>query len=138
MATETIVHVKYAEIDGMGIVHHSIYPLWFEKGRKDYLRKAGASSSLIDGRGFYLPLTQMECRFKSPGRHGEELTVITKVSQMSRVKLKFEYEVFEKEKGRLLAMGKTAHVWTNSGIEPIDIKKEDPEIYLRLKNFSES
>lgn len=138
MATETIVHVKYTEIDRMGIVHHSIYPLWFEKGRRDYLRKAGASNSQIGGRGFHLPLTQIECKFKSPARHGEELTVITRISHMSSVKLKFEYEVLEKKKGRLLAVGKTVHVWTNGRIEPINIEKEAPEIYQRVKQFSES
>jgi acyl-CoA thioester hydrolase len=138
MATETSLHVKYTDVDRMGIVHHSIYPLWFEKGRRDYLRKAGASNSQIGGRGFYLPLTEMECRFKSPARHGDEVTVITRISHMSYVKLKFEYEVLEKEKGRLLVAGKTVHVWTNRRIEPINIEKEDPEIYQRLRNFYES
>lgn len=138
MATETSLHVKYTEVDGMGIVHHSIYPLWFEKGREDYLRKAGVSNSQIGGRGFYLPLIQMECRYKSPARHGDEVTVITRIPHMSCVKLKFEYEVLEKEKGRLLAAGKTVHVWTNRRIEPINIEKEASEVYQQLRQFSES
>lgn len=136
--TETSLHVKFTEVDSMGIVHHSIYPLWFEKGRRDYLRKAGTSNSLIGGRGFYLPLTEMVCRFKSPARHGDELTVMTRISHISCVKVKFEYEVREKERERLLAAGKTVHVWTNRRIEPINIEKEAPEIYRRLRQFYES
>lgn len=138
MATETSLHVKFTEVDGMGIVHHSIYPLWFEKGRRDYLRKAGASNLKIGDRDFYLPLTEMECRFNSPARHGDKLTVITRISHMSCIKLKFEYEVLEKEKGRLLAAGKTVHVWTNRRIEPVNIEKEASDIYQRLRQFSES
>jgi len=80
----------------------------------------------------------MECRFKSPARHHDEVTIITRISHMSCVKLKFEYEVREKEAGRLLAAGKTVHVWTNRRIEPINIEKEAPEIYQRLRQFSES
>ena len=138
MATETSFHVEYTEIDGMGIVHHSIYPLWFEKGRRDYLRKAGVPCSQISCRGFHLPLIQMECKFKSPARYKDEVIIITRISHMSSVKLKFEYEVREKAKNTLLVLGKTVHAWTNGKIEPINIEKEDSEIYQRLRQFSES
>lgn len=138
MAIETSHYVKYTDIDNMGIVHHSIYPLWFEKGRRDYLRKAGTSNSQIRGRGFYLPLTEMECRYKSPARHNDEVIIITRISHMSCIKLKFEYEVRERSKKRLLVVGKTVHVWTNGRIEPINIEKEAPEIYQRLRQFSDS
>lgn len=138
MITKTEFPVLYAEIDRMGIVHHSNYLLWFEKSRRDYLRKAGISNSTISGLGFFLPLIEMECRFKRPAKYGDDLQVITKISSMSCVKTVFEYEVLEKAKRKLIATGKTVHVWTNQRVEPIDIEKEAPDIYRRLKQFSES
>ena len=138
MRTETSFPVMYFEVDGMGIVHHSNYPLWFEKGRRDYLRKAGVSSSQIAGKGCFLPLSEIECKFKSPAKYGDEIVVITKIVSMSCVKVKFEYQVYERRKGKLLAMGKTVHAWTNEKIEPINMEKTAPKIYLRLKQFSES
>lgn len=138
MRTETCFPVTYTEVDGMGIVHHSNYPLWFEKGRRDYLKKAGTSYSQMACKGFFLPLTEIECKFLSPAKYGVEIIVITKILSMSCVKIKFEYEVLDRRKGKLLATGKTVHAWTNERIEPINIEKAAPDIYWRLKQFSKS
>ena len=39
MTTYTSFTVKLTEIDRMGIVHHSNYPIWFETARKRLLKK---------------------------------------------------------------------------------------------------
>lgn len=136
MTTKTFFPVLFTQIDRMGIVHHSNYPLWFEKARRDYLRMAGTSSSKIANRGLFLPLSKMECIYKSPAKYGDEIIVTTKVLSMSCVKITFEYEVSSKKKGKLLATGKTVHAWTNQRIEPINIEKEASDIYRQLLEFS--
>ena len=138
MTTKTGLLVTYNEVDGMGVVHHSNYLLWFEKGRRDHLKKAGVSNSQIVSQGFFLPLTELECNFRSPARQGDTITVFTKILSMSCVKLKFEYMVYDEKKGKLLATGKTVHAWTNQRIEPINKEKAAPGIYQRLKQFSDS
>lgn len=137
MAVKTYFPVLFTEVDMMGIVHHSNYPRWFEKGRRDYLRKAGASNSKIASQGFFLPLSEFECKFKHPAKYGDEILVITKILSMSCAKIVFGYEVFDKSKGKLLATGKTVHVWTNRRVEPVNIEKVAPNIYWQLKRFSE-
>jgi acyl-CoA thioester hydrolase len=136
MKTETCFSVIYTEVDGMGIVHHSRYPLWFEKGRKHFLKKAGTSNSRMAGKGFFLPLTEMECKYLCPAKYGDEIIVFTQIISMTCVKIIFEYEVFEKKKRKLIAIGKTVHAWTNGRIEPVNIEKAAPDIYWRLKQFS--
>ncbi|HEX2944869.1 MAG TPA: thioesterase family protein [Clostridia bacterium] len=138
MTTRTEFPVLYTEVDRMGIVHHSNYPLWFEKCRQDYLRKAGIPSSKIAGQGFFLPLSEIECRFKRPAKYGDVVLVITKILSMSCVRTVFGYEVFDKAKGKLLATGKTVHVWTNLKVEPVNMEKEGPDIYRQLKRFFET
>ncbi len=138
MTTKTEFPVLFTEIDRMGIVHHSHYPLWFERSRHDYLRKAGISYSKIAGQGFFLPLSEIECKFKRPAKYGDEIQVITKIVSMSCVETVFEYEVLDKVKGKLLAIGKTVHVWTNRKVEPINMEKEAPDVFGRLKQFFES
>ena len=39
--SETTITVRYAETDQMGIVHHSNYPIWYEAGRTDFIKKMG-------------------------------------------------------------------------------------------------
>lgn len=138
MISKTDFQVSYTQIDMMGIVHHSNYLLWFEKSRRDYLRKAGISNSRIAFKGLFLPLSEIECKFKGPAKYGDVILVNTKITSMSSVKTVFEYEVFDKVKGKLLATGKTVHVWTNRKIEPINLEKEAPDVYLQLKQFYES
>ena len=138
MTTKTDFPVLFTEVDKMGIVHHSNYLLWFEKGRRDYMKKAGISNSKIAYQGFFLPLSEIECKFKRPAKFGDEILVITKIVSMSCVKTVFEYEVLDKAKGKLLATGKTVHIWTNRKVEPVNIEKEAPEVFRRLKRFTES
>jgi Predicted thioesterase len=83
MTTITCFPVLHTEVDGMGIVHHSNYTLWFEKARRDYLKKAGISSSQIVSQGFFLPLSEMECKYRSPAKAGDEIMVLTKILSMS-------------------------------------------------------
>ena len=35
MISKSKVVARYAETDQMGIVHHSVYPIWFELARTD-------------------------------------------------------------------------------------------------------
>lgn len=137
MITRTSFSVRHSEIDKMGIVHHSNYPLWFEAGRRDYLHKAGVSNSVINRQGFYLPLSEMECKFKSPAKYGDEIVVITCIRCMSCVKVKFEYRILNKASGKTLAVGKTVHAWTDRNIQPLNIEKAAPQIHASLKAFAE-
>lgn len=136
METKTSFYIRHFEIDKMGIVHHSNYPKWFEIGRRDYFKKAGIPSSAMNKQGFYLPLTEMECKFKSPAKFGNKVTVSTRMTHMSCVLIKFEYEIINKKSGKLIAVGKTVHAWTDKKIEPLNIEKEAPQIYTLLKNFA--
>lgn len=137
MITKTSFNVRYSEIDKMGIVHHSNYPKWFEIGRRDFLHKAGIPNSSINSQGFYLPLSEIECKFKRPAKYGDEILVITGVIFLSCVKVMFEYKVLNKVSGKLLAMGKTVHAWTGRDIKPINIEKAAPQIFTSLKALVE-
>lgn len=48
---ETLVTVRYAETDRMGIVHHAVYPVWYEEGRSAYFRALGLPYSAIEELG---------------------------------------------------------------------------------------
>ncbi len=89
MITVTSFIVKQHEIDRMNIVYHPYYVRWFELGRMDFLKRVGLPNSSISNKGFYLPLSQIECRYKSPAQYGDEISVYTGATYMSCVKLKF-------------------------------------------------
>jgi acyl-CoA thioester hydrolase len=121
----------------MGIVYHANYLKWFEIGRRDYLNKAGTPHSSINYQGFYLPLSEMECKFKSPAKYGDEIEVVTGITFLSCVKVKFEYKVIKNKNGKTLATGYTVHAWTDKAIKPLNIEKAAPQIYESLNAFAE-
>ena len=62
------IEVRYAETDQMGIVHHSVYAVWFEQARTEYFREAGASYADMEAEGFAAPVLELNVRFRQPTR----------------------------------------------------------------------
>ncbi|HEX9062717.1 MAG TPA: thioesterase family protein [Clostridia bacterium] len=124
---------RYAETDQMGIVHHSNYPVWFEAGRTEFFKNIGIPYSKIEEMGILLPLSHMDCSFKSPARYEDEIIVKTKIRKMTCVKIEFNYEVLNSKDGRLLAVGSTSHAWTDRTLKPLNIKKHQAELCEMLE-----
>lgn len=133
MQSETQFIARYAETDQMGIVHHSNYPVWFEAGRTDFLKKAGMANSKIEELGILLPLTYMDCSFKTPARYEDEVVVKTKIRKMTCARIEFEYEIVKKDGGTVIATGSTSHAWTDKSLKPLNIEKRLPELSCMLK-----
>ena len=60
------VRVRYAETDTMGILHHSVYPVYFEEGRTELMRTLGTTYDDMEKKGVILPVYSMEVRFIRP------------------------------------------------------------------------
>lgn len=133
MKTETILTVRYAETDQMGIVHHSNYSIWFEAGRTDFLKQTGVSYTEVESRNVMLPLYEITCRFKSPAKYEDEIAVITSLKELSRVRLILAYEVFNRKNNTLLATGETLHAFTDKDLRPLNAEKNIPDIYALMK-----
>lgn len=132
MTTETNLIVRYAETDQMGIVHHSNYPIWFEAARTDYIKKMGLSYSEIEKMGFLLPLIELSCKYKNAAKYEDEIVVKTQLKKITYTRVTFYYEVIRKSDGELLTVGETMHVWTDTNLKPLNIKKHALDIYEML------
>ncbi len=132
MRTSTVFTARYAETDQMGIVHHSNYPIWFEAGRTDFLKKAGVSNTSIEAKGVLLPLYEMNCRFISPAKYEDEIVVETRIKTLSCVRISFSYQVFNASNNKPIATGETLHAWTDKTLKPLNAEKKIPEVYSAL------
>lgn len=137
MIMESHITVRYAETDQMGIVHHSNYPIWFEIGRTEFLKKLGMSNSKIESLGILVLLSHMDCDFKSPAKYEDEIVIKTKIRKMTCVRIEFDYEVLNAEGDTLLVTGSTSHAWTDKQLKPFNIEKHEPEICKLLKKTME-
>ncbi|HCH37026.1 MAG TPA: acyl-CoA thioesterase, partial [Acidobacteria bacterium] len=73
----SIVRVRYAETDKMGVVYHANYLVWFEIGRTDLLRTIGWTYRQMESAGISLPVIEAHCEYRKPARYDDELEVTT-------------------------------------------------------------
>ncbi len=132
MKSSTLLTVRYAETDQMGIVHHSNYPIWFEAGRTDFFSTIGQPYGQIEKLGVIAPLIGMKVQFRLPALYGDQVKVETKMSSLSVVKMRFAYNVIRQQDGHLLATGETEHAWTDSALKPVNLFKRDPQLFHQL------
>ena len=103
------LRARYAETDQMGVVHHSVYPVWFEVARTALSHAVGIPYSEWESRGILLMVGELNCRYRRPARYDDEITVWVRVGEMATRRVVFEYRV-EGPSGSVLAEGETRHL----------------------------
>ncbi len=105
-STHTIeVRARYCECDPMGVVHHTVYPIWFEMGRTELLRASGTSYASLEASGCFLAVTRLNVRYRSPARYDELLTLETTLVDVGHVKIEHAYRLTRG--GEELVVGET-------------------------------
>ena len=123
-AAEVTFHVRYAETDQMGIVHHGAYVPWLEEARSALSRQYGRSYADFERTGVALAVTELRLRFIAPTRYDRAVTVRVRVSQLRSRQMCFEYEVVDAETGERGATGVTEHVCIDRAGRPARIPPE--------------
>ena len=90
------VRVRYSETDQMSVVYHGNYVPYFEMGRVEWLRNKGISYKSLEENGIALPIVSMTINYKKPARYDDLLTVVTKFTGQSSVKVEFDCEIRSK------------------------------------------
>ena len=102
--------INYYETDRMGIVHHSNYIRFFEEARIDYLKKIGLDYKKVEDMGL----------------------ISSRLVKYNGMKLSVEYNITN-EAGELVTTGKSEHCLLDADMKPVNIKRNYPDIYKRLK-----
>jgi acyl-CoA thioester hydrolase len=128
--------VRYKETDQMGIAHHGNYVVWFEIGRTDLCRAAGFEYTEIEARGFYLVVTEISCRYRTPYRYDDEVLIRTHIAEMGSRIIQFGYELFDGTGKVLHADGVSQHVWLDQGTRrPV---RADAEVLAAFRAWDET
>ena len=114
----TTCRVIYGDTDKMGFVYHANYFRWFESARSEMFRYLGMPYKSIESRGFFLPLSEIYCKFNSPSQYDDILLIETSLNTSIKASMQFNYQIFSEDGSKLLAEGYTKHacVDTNSRV----------------------
>lgn len=88
-----VVRVRFGETDLMGIVHHGTYISYFEVGRVEYMRRRGLDYNSWTELGIHLPVVEAFVRYRKTARFDEVLCVESRLTELTRVKVRFEYRL---------------------------------------------
>lgn len=99
------VRVRYNECDPMGVVHHSVYPIWLEQGRTEMLRADGGRYRDLEAQGLFLAVVKLAVTYRSPARYDDMLRIETTLTRLGRAKIEHEYTIRRDED--VLATGST-------------------------------
>ena len=125
---ETEVHVRYAETDAMGVVHHASYLVYFEEGRSHYMREIGSNYADIEASGYRLPVSEANLRYTEGITYGDIVIIRCWIEESRSRQLTFAYELLSSNTGKKLVSGYTRHIWTDTAGKVT----RAPEIWNRL------
>ena len=125
---ETKIGVRYPDCDSMGIVHHAVYPIWYEAARMDLFEKSGFGYAHTHALGLDPAMVHLELDYGAPVSFPGSVTVRTRVTLCEGKKLGFSYEVLPEGADEPCASAKSFHIWVKGG-KSFDLEREQPEIF---------
>jgi acyl-CoA thioester hydrolase len=96
----------------MGYVYYGNYARYFEIARVECLRNLGFSYKELEASGIMMPVYEYTTRYMQPAQYDDLLTVKVLVRTLPKVRMVFEYEIYNEQQA-LLTTGNTTLVFIN-------------------------
>ena len=135
MITTSVIPVRYPDLDPMGIVHHAVYPLWYEIARMQLLEEAGFPWSAQHELGIDPVMVNLTLDYLAPVRYPGEVTVKARILLAESKKLKILYECYAGE--TCVNRATSFHIWCRD-MKSVPLAQELPELYAGLKAACEN
>ena len=104
------IRVRYADTDQMGYVYYGNYARFYEIGRVEALRSLDFHYIEMEASGVMMPVYENKSRYLKPARYDDLLRVRVTIPELPKVRIVFQYEVFNQH-NELLNTGETTLVF---------------------------
>ncbi|MDP3017580.1 MAG: thioesterase family protein [Deltaproteobacteria bacterium] len=128
---ETMIQVRFYEVDAYSVVWHGHYVGWFEVGRNELTEKFDMGPLQLKEKNLLAPVVELNCEYKFPATFGESLLIQTTMERTEVAKLIFHYRVLSQRDGKVLATGSTTHVLTD--LKGNLLYRVPPEVLERIE-----
>ncbi|MEK6800224.1 MAG: thioesterase family protein [Planctomycetota bacterium] len=88
--------VRYAECDGMGLLHHARYWEYFEHVRTELLRRNGFRYRDMEADGTLFVVYKAAIKYLAPIRYDDNVIVICRVERITRTRVDHSYRITNK------------------------------------------
>jgi acyl-CoA thioester hydrolase len=103
----TEVRVRFAETDAQGIVGNSVYLVWFELARVEYLSRFAGGYQALRDQGVEALVTEAYVRYGAPARFDDVVRIHARCQDVRGARFRYEY-LLERD-GERIADGWTGH-----------------------------
>jgi len=97
------IQPRYSETDQGGVVHHSVYPVYFEMGRTELLRANGLAYKDLEAAGTFFVIAELRIKYRRPAFYDEKLNLETTCTNVTASKVEHSYKLTRPDTGVLLA-----------------------------------
>ena len=94
----------------MGVVHHSVYVVWFEAARIAWMDAVGMPYVEVAAVGRHFAVTGVQVEYRAPARFGDTVRVAATIAKLRSRHVSFAYRVTNAASGELLVTGSTQHI----------------------------
>ena len=130
MKEKIIEHrIYYYDTDKMNVVYHGNYLKWLEIARTEFFRDTLPYSELEE-TGIMLPVKTLNIEYINSVKYDELIKIKIKLLELSKIKIKFLYEIYDENLENLKARAETTNVFTDLNGS---LKRIDDEILMKLK-----
>ena len=98
---------RYCETDQAGVIHHTVYPVWFEMGRTELLRANGLAYRDLEKDGVLFVVAEMIVKYRRPCFYDESLELTTTCTRITAARVEHSYQIKRPSTGLILAEGTT-------------------------------
>lgn len=123
------IRIRYGETDQMGHAYYANYLYWFEQARGAWCRARGFTYKQFEERGVFLPVVEVNIRYRGEVKYDDWIQVKVWVSETKRAAIRFEYEITNESTGKVCTEGYSWHVFMGEARSAISIP-EDIKVLL--------
>jgi YbgC/YbaW family acyl-CoA thioester hydrolase len=95
--------VRWPDTDPAGIVWFGVFCRYFENAEEEMFSALGRErNALLHDLHIFMPRTSMNCRFRSPARLGDEISVGVGVGEITDRRVGYAFDIRERGTDRLI------------------------------------
>ena len=113
LMTETLILVRFSEVDSMNVVWHGHYIRYFEDGREDFGNRFSINYLDFYKVGILIPIVKITCNYKKPLVYGDTALVETRFVDCQAAKTRFDYTIYNNRTHEIVATGSSVQVFLN-------------------------
>lgn len=103
------IRVNYADVDRMGLLHHSVYLKYLERSREEYIRRRDGAYAAMEDAGVLIVVVEANLKYKRPARFDDVLAVTLELYEVGAASIRIAYEVRRLGEADPIATATTRH-----------------------------